>query len=120
MGCHVPLRTCVGCRAVAGREQLVRLVRDQRGVLAFDPRGSAPGRGAWLHPDRECLATAVRKGAFFRALRGRVALVPAGVLPDPGGAAPSEQIGEQITERLWATLCDLGAQGRRVTDGTNR
>jgi predicted RNA-binding protein YlxR (DUF448 family) len=34
-----------------------------------DPRGRAPGRGAWLHPDPECVEMAHRRRAFARALR---------------------------------------------------
>jgi predicted RNA-binding protein YlxR (DUF448 family) len=34
-----------------------------------DPNGTAPGRGAHLHPTPECLALAERKRAFARALR---------------------------------------------------
>ncbi|MGQ0575101.1 MAG: YlxR family protein [Pseudonocardia sp.] len=39
------------------------------GVLTPDPRRRLPGRGAWLHPDRECLHRAERRSAFPRALR---------------------------------------------------
>lgn len=31
--------------------------------------GHGPGRGAWLHPDDRCLAAAIRRRAFSRALR---------------------------------------------------
>jgi predicted RNA-binding protein YlxR (DUF448 family) len=34
-----------------------------------DPTGTAPGRGAHLHPTAECLARAERTRAFARALR---------------------------------------------------
>lgn len=34
-----------------------------------DPDGSAPGRGAHLHPVAECLSRAERSRAFARALR---------------------------------------------------
>jgi len=34
-----------------------------------DTAASLPGRGAWLHPDRECLRLALRRRAFGRALR---------------------------------------------------
>jgi predicted RNA-binding protein YlxR (DUF448 family) len=34
-----------------------------------DPRGTAPGRGAHLHPTLECFDLAERKRAFARALR---------------------------------------------------
>lgn len=34
-----------------------------------DPNGTAPGRGAHLHPTAECLARAEHRRAFARALR---------------------------------------------------
>jgi len=34
-----------------------------------DPYGTAPGRGAHLHPTIECLDLAERRRAFLRALR---------------------------------------------------
>jgi len=34
-----------------------------------DPEGTAPGRGAHLHPTIECYELAVRRRAFARALR---------------------------------------------------
>ena len=34
-----------------------------------DPRGTAPGRGAHLHPTAACFALAERRRAFARALR---------------------------------------------------
>ncbi|MFC5316952.1 MULTISPECIES: YlxR family protein [Brachybacterium] len=72
-----PERTCVGCREVAPRDHLMRLVRESApdGVAArvrFDPSGSAPGRGSWLHPDSSCLELAVRRGGFARSFRSAV------------------------------------------------
>ncbi|MFC7373915.1 YlxR family protein [Brachybacterium sp. GCM10030267] len=74
---HRPERTCVGCRQVAPREQLVRLVREPAPDGAaprvrVDPTGSAPGRGSWLHPDAACLDLALRRGGFARSFRGAV------------------------------------------------
>ena len=43
-------------------------------VAVPDPLGTAPGRGAHLHPTTACYELAVRKKAFGRALR-----VPAGL-----------------------------------------
>ncbi len=34
-----------------------------------DPRGTLPGRGAYVHPTLVCLDQAVRRRAFTRALR---------------------------------------------------
>lgn len=74
---HRPERTCVGCRQVAVREQLVRLVREPAPDGAaprvrVDPHRSAPGRGAWLHPDASCLDLALRRGGLPRSFRGPV------------------------------------------------
>jgi predicted RNA-binding protein YlxR (DUF448 family) len=71
-----PVRTCIGCRERATRRELLRLVAgtDAEGragswFVAPDPRGTAAGRGAHLHPTTACLALAERKRAFARALR---------------------------------------------------
>ncbi|MGV0834802.1 DUF448 domain-containing protein [Mycolicibacterium thermoresistibile] len=46
-------------------------VVDGNGAYAVnvDSTGNLPGRGAWLHPDLQCLETARRRRAFARALR---------------------------------------------------
>jgi predicted RNA-binding protein YlxR (DUF448 family) len=68
-----PVRTCIGCRARAAKRELVRVTvgSDPHGrlVVVPDPQGTAPGRGAHLHPTVECYEFAVRKKAFGRALR---------------------------------------------------
>lgn len=71
-GCrnHVPLRTCIGCRATRPRCELVRLAVLDGRVIA-DPGGRMGGRGAWLCPDPACAERAFRRGAFERGWRGR-------------------------------------------------
>src|SRR5581483_560683 len=64
----LPVRTCVGCRSRSPATGLLRVVA-VHGVLTPDPRRRLPGRGAWLHPDPECLSRALRRGAFPRAFR---------------------------------------------------
>ena len=66
---HVPERTCIGCRQRAPRAQLLRLVLTSGGELDVDARAVRPGRGAWIHPDPECLTLAERRRAASRALR---------------------------------------------------
>jgi predicted RNA-binding protein YlxR (DUF448 family) len=63
-----PERTCLGCRGKRPKGELLRLVRDERGVRP-DPSGKAPGRGAYVHRDPECIRRAMRKGSVARALR---------------------------------------------------
>jgi predicted RNA-binding protein YlxR (DUF448 family) len=63
------VRTCIGCRTPAPKTDLLRLVVAADGNVVPDLRGSAPGRGAHLHPTATCLALAERRRAFARALR---------------------------------------------------
>ena len=62
------VRTCVGCRMRAPRSSLLRAVA-VGSELVLDERASMPGRGAWVHPTRECVENAIRRRAFVRALR---------------------------------------------------
>lgn len=64
-----PVRTCVGCRIRSDKAQLVRIVADEGGRLVLDVRQVLPGRGAYLHPNPECAAGALKRRAFGRALR---------------------------------------------------
>ena len=66
---HVPQRTCVGCRTVQAKRQLVRVVRSAEGRVAIDPTGKAAGRGAYLHDRRMCWEEALKTGALERALK---------------------------------------------------
>ena len=69
---HEPVRTCIACRQEALKPALVRLVRNAAGAAAVDPTGHAPGRGAYLHRDAECLENARRRRQLERALKASV------------------------------------------------
>jgi predicted RNA-binding protein YlxR (DUF448 family) len=66
---RVPQRTCVGCRTVQPKRQLVRLVRNADGSVAIDPTGKAAGRGAYLHDRAACWELALRNRALEHALK---------------------------------------------------
>ncbi|HEV7906882.1 MAG TPA: YlxR family protein [Pseudonocardiaceae bacterium] len=63
-----PVRTCVGCRTRTLPSELLRVVVVD-GTVVPDTCRRLPGRGAWLHPDLDCLRDAERRRAFPRALR---------------------------------------------------
>jgi len=71
---RVPQRTCVGCGAVTGKRQLIRIVRGLDGVVRPDPTGKAAGRGAYLHAVRSCWETGLKKKKLERSLN--VAISP--------------------------------------------
>ncbi|MFN8413807.1 MAG: YlxR family protein [Anaerolineales bacterium] len=58
---HVPQRTCVGCRTVLAKRQMIRIVRTDEGVRV-DPTSKLAGRGAYLHDRRECWERGLRGG----------------------------------------------------------
>ncbi|QIA26968.1 YlxR family protein [Thermaerobacter sp. PB12/4term] len=66
---HIPQRTCIGCRAVRPKRELLRVVRTPEGEVAFDPTGRRAGRGAYLCPDPACLDRALRARELGRALK---------------------------------------------------
>ncbi|MEU3859875.1 YlxR family protein [Streptomyces sp. NPDC028722] len=68
-----PERTCVGCRERAAKNDLLRIVKSEDACVP-DPRGTLPGRGAYVHPVLVCLDQAVRRRVFPRALRAPGAL----------------------------------------------
>lgn len=76
---RVPVRTCVACRTGGGKRGLLRVVRlpekdGQSGGLTLDPTGKKSGRGAYLCPTPECVATALKRKALERSLK--VSAVP--------------------------------------------
>jgi uncharacterized protein len=79
-----PVRTCVACRQEAGKAQLVRLVRRPDGSVELDRTGRQSGRGAYIHPSRDCLETARKRRSLDRALG---ATVPAAVWAEVSNSA---------------------------------
>ncbi len=65
---RVPSRTCVACRTVRPKRELMRVVRTPAGEIILDASGRAPGRGAYVCRTNECLDKAIAKGALSRAL----------------------------------------------------
>lgn len=75
----------MGCGAKANPESLWRLVAEGGRVV---PAGKVrAGRSAWLHRDLGCLARAVKRRAFGRALRRE------------GLAVDEQELGRWLTAR---------------------
>ncbi len=67
-----PRRTCIGCRQVKPKAELLRLVRGGDGRVAVDRQRVAAGRGAYACPTVDCLDKALAPGRLARALREAV------------------------------------------------
>ncbi len=63
-----PMRMCVGCREMKPKMALLKVVKPKEGDAHIDRVGKAPGRGAYVCPDIECLRKARKTRALERAL----------------------------------------------------
>ena len=63
----IPMRQCLGCRTMFPKRELIRVVRSPEGELSLAFKGKAPGRGAYLCPNPECLKKARKARAIERA-----------------------------------------------------
>lgn len=64
----IPMRQCLGCREMRMKRELVRIVRSPEGTVSVDTKGKAPGRGAYVCRNAECLKRAIRSKALSRSL----------------------------------------------------
>ena len=66
------MRTCVGCRRVKPKKELIRLVRTTGGEVEIDITGKKDGRGAYLCPDQECWEIALKGNQLEQKLRSNL------------------------------------------------
>jgi predicted RNA-binding protein YlxR (DUF448 family) len=66
---HVPQRTCVGCRKIRPKREMVRIVRTPDEGVKIDESGKAPGRGAYLCRERQCWERAFSEKRIDYALQ---------------------------------------------------
>ena len=62
----IPQRQCVGCREMRPKRELVRVVKSPEGEITLDFKGKAPGRGAYVCPNVDCLTKARKPKALER------------------------------------------------------
>jgi hypothetical protein len=66
---HIPQRTCVACRKVKAKRELIRIVRTSDGNVEVDTSGKKAGRGAYLCRAPECWEVGLKGGRLEHALR---------------------------------------------------
>ena len=66
---HVPQRTCVGCRKIRPKREMVRIVCTPNQGVKIDESGKASGRGAYLCRDRKCWEKALSEKRLQHALK---------------------------------------------------
>ena len=100
---HEPQRTCIGCRGVFQKEQVVRLVAAAGGVVV-DYREKLPGRAVYVCPRRPCIERALTGGNLSRGLK--VSLKP------PVLDAFIGQLEESISAKIRSLLAMAAKAGK--------
>lgn len=71
---HKPQRTCLACREVKDKRDLLRIVRTPEQQIILDPTGKANGRGVYLCRRPECWEKGLKKERLAQALKIQVSL----------------------------------------------
>ena len=64
----IPLRTCVVTREKLEKKDLIRVVKNNEGVVSIDLTGKANGRGAYIKKSKEVLEMAKKTNALGKHL----------------------------------------------------
>ncbi len=69
MNKKVPMRQCVGCREMKYKKEMFRVIRTAENEILLDVIGKKNGRGAYICPNEECLAKAIKNKGLERSLK---------------------------------------------------
>ncbi len=111
-------RRCVLSGESYPREELIRLAVSPTGEVLPDPGAKAPGRGAWIAPNRGALETAIADGHLKRALMRAFKGGPEGI-----ALSYSDQLPQQVADALTRTVLDrlgLELRGGNIVLGSAR
>ena len=70
---NIPMRMCSACREMKPKLEMTRVVKNAEGEISPDPTGKAPGRGAYICSNSECLKKLMGKKLLNRAFSTNVA-----------------------------------------------
>ncbi|UCH43923.1 MAG: YlxR family protein [Dehalococcoidales bacterium] len=64
-----PQRTCIACRQIKSKKELIRLVCIPGDGVGVDGNGKMPGRGAYLCPTMACWGTGIKGNRLGSVLK---------------------------------------------------
>lgn len=68
----IPMRTCIACREMKPKAELMRIVCNNSGEIFFDPSSKQNGRGAYICRDKQCIEKARKSSALSRAFEREI------------------------------------------------
>lgn len=102
-------RQCIVTRKVLPEDQLIRFAVGPEGAVVPDVARKLPGRGLWVEAERGVVEQAVKKGAFSRAAKARLA-APADL---------ADQVESLLKRRILQGL-GLARRGGELISGNDR
>lgn len=68
----IPQRMCIGCQEMKPKKELIRVVKNSEGNIKVDLTGKAPGRGAYICRDVECLKKAIKAKRLEKSFETKI------------------------------------------------
>lgn len=69
----IPMRQCVGCRQMKAKKEMIRVIKagseEEETTISLDATGRKNGRGAYICPNSECLAAAIKSKGLERSFK---------------------------------------------------
>ena len=88
---HIPQRTCIACKQVRPKRELIRVVRTPEGHIELDPTSKKSGRGAYVCARRSCWDIALKKGKLEREFETQLIAEDRAALEVYYASLPEEQ-----------------------------
>lgn len=69
---HIPKRTCITCRNVFNKREIIRVVSTGEGKAEADIEGKKPGRGAYMCRNIACWEEGLKGNRLEHALKSEI------------------------------------------------
>jgi predicted RNA-binding protein YlxR (DUF448 family) len=66
---HIPERTCIACRQIKPKREMVRIVKVSDTIIQIDEIGKQSGRGAYLCKTKQCWNEGLKGNRLEHVLR---------------------------------------------------
>ena len=67
-----PQRTCMGCNSKKDKNELIRIVKNNKNEITVDKTGKQEGRGAYICNNMECLEKAIKSRRIEKAIEAKI------------------------------------------------
>ena len=69
-----PQRTCIACKSVKDKNDLIRKEKTKEGEIELDPTGRKNGRGAYICKDSGCFESLKKSKGMERSFKTQVSV----------------------------------------------